>query len=80
MQVDDSEQLHLVPLLVDVKVQPPKNGYDASNSIRYLPLERGASQPPAVTPPARSAAAATPVGPQPAARPGGVAPWRRANG
>jgi Protein of unknown function (DUF669) len=40
MQVDDSEQLHLIPLIADVKVQPPKNGYDAfcrslqSNSSR----------------------------------------------
>ncbi|MFZ1416703.1 MAG: DUF669 domain-containing protein, partial [Defluviicoccus sp.] len=52
MQVDDSEQLHLIPLLVDVKVQPPKNGYDAQNSIRYLPLERAPSRPAAATPPA----------------------------
>jgi hypothetical protein len=79
MQVDDSEQLHLIPLLVDVKVQPPKNGYGASNSIRYLPLERAPSQPSVATPSARSAAAAaTPVAPQPVARPGGIAPWRRA--
>ena len=80
MQVDDSEQLHLIPLLVDVKVQPPKNGYDAQNSIRYLPLERAPSRPAAATPPARSAAATTPVAPQPTVRPGSVAPWRRAQG
>ena len=80
MQVDDSEQLHLIPLLVDVKVQPPKNGYDAQNSIRYLPLERAPSRPAAATPPVRSAAATTPGAPQPAVRPGGVAPWRRAQG
>ena len=40
MQVDDSEQLHLIPLIADVKVQPPKNGYDASNTLRYMPLEQ----------------------------------------
>ena len=80
MQVDDSEQLHLIPLIVDVKVQPPKNGYDASNSMRYLPLTQAPSQPAAATPPVGSAAATTPVAPQPVARPSGVAPWRRANG
>ena len=39
MQVDDSEQLHLIPLIADVKVQPPKNGYDASNTLRYLSVD-----------------------------------------
>ncbi|MDA0341184.1 MAG: DUF669 domain-containing protein, partial [Proteobacteria bacterium] len=37
MQVQDSEELHLIPLLVDVQVQPPKNGYGESNKLRYLP-------------------------------------------
>jgi Protein of unknown function (DUF669) len=46
MQVQDSEELHLTPMMVDVKVQPPKNGYDASNKIRYLPLEQPSPQPP----------------------------------
>ena len=78
MQVDDSEQLHFIPLLVDVKVQPPKNGYDASNTIRYLPLEQPPAQPAAATPHARAAAPARPAAPQPASRPAGVAPWRRA--
>lgn len=75
MQVQDSEELHLVPILADVKVQPPKNGYGESNSIRYLPLERGA---PAAGPAARPTApvqAAKPA-PQPQARPA-TAPWRR---
>jgi Protein of unknown function (DUF669) len=39
MQVQDSDELHLIPMMVDVKVQPPKNGYDASSKLRYLPLE-----------------------------------------
>lgn len=75
MQVQDSEELHLVPMLADVKVQPPKNGYGESNSIRYLPLERGAlAQAPAARP-AAPAQAARPA-PQPQARPA-TAPWRR---
>lgn len=74
MQVDDSEQLHLIPLLVDVRVQPPKNGYDARNTLRYLPLEQARTAPrrgaPA-TAPAPAARAATPTATT------GPAPWRR---
>jgi hypothetical protein len=36
LKVSDSADLHLVPMLVDVAVRPPKDGYDASNRIRYL--------------------------------------------
>ncbi|CAK0774724.1 hypothetical protein WCLP8_510004 [uncultured Gammaproteobacteria bacterium] len=73
MQVQDSEELHLVPMTADVKVQPPKNGYGESNSIRYLPLERGA---PATSPAARPAAPVQAAKPSPQARPA-TAPWRR---
>lgn len=45
LQVQDSDELHLIPMMVDVKVRPPKNGYDASNKIRYLPLEETSPQP-----------------------------------
>lgn len=45
MQVQDSEELHLIPMMVDVRVQQPKNGYDASNRIRYLPGEEAPEQP-----------------------------------
>ena len=61
LQVQDSEELHLIPFMAVVQVQPPKNGYGESNKIRYQPLERAphvaAPQPP------RTAA------PQPAAMP-----------
>ncbi len=66
MQVQDSEELHLIPLLVDVQVQPPKNGYGESNKLRYLPRDGGrppatpattAPPPPAATPPASFASA-----------------------
>jgi Protein of unknown function (DUF669) len=80
MQVDDSEQLHLIPLMADVKVQPPKNGYDASNTLRYMPLDQQRPAPRPVASPARPAAAAkqaAPVAsPAPVAKTG-TAPWRR---
>jgi hypothetical protein len=66
LQVQDSEELHLIPMLVDVKVQPPRNGYDASNKVRYLPLE----QAPAPAAPVRQA-------PQAPARPA-TPPWKKA--
>ncbi|CAK0756631.1 DUF669 domain-containing protein [Azospirillaceae bacterium] len=76
MQVQDSDELHLVPMLADVKVQPPKNGYGETNSLRYLPLERGTPvSAPTVRPaaPVQTAAAKPPAQP---ARPA-AAPWRR---
>ena len=82
MQVQDSEELHLVPMLADVTVQPPKNGYGESNRIRYRPLER-AVQP--ASQPAQPAAQPQPAPQaQPAAQPASPArgfanaPWKRA--
>jgi hypothetical protein len=37
LQVSNSEQLHLIPLIADVRVRPPKGQYGESNSMRYLP-------------------------------------------
>ncbi len=64
LQVQDSEELHLIPFIADVQVQPPKNGYSETNKIRYVPLNRGTkAQSAAVQPtppqPARSAAPAS---------------------
>jgi hypothetical protein len=42
MHVSDSEELHLIPMSIQVKIRPPKNGYGESNAIAYLPQERGA--------------------------------------
>ena len=33
LQVQDSQQLHGIPLKVRVKIRPPKDGYDAQNDI-----------------------------------------------
>ena len=81
MQVQDSEELHLIPLIADVKVKPPKDGYDASNTMRYLPVEERAPAPVAPAPspaPATYARAAVPAAA--ATRPAAatVAPWKRA--
>src|SRR5262245_18587775 len=66
MQVQDSEELHLIPLIADVQVLPPKNGYGESNKVRYLPVDRSAKAPaPPVRPgtaPAQSAAPAAGFG------------------
>jgi Protein of unknown function (DUF669) len=77
MQVDDSEQLHLIPLIADVKVQPPKNGYDASNTLRYLSLASGQLHPAALapkTPHVIRHAASAPTMPK-----SGTPPWRRSS-
>lgn len=42
MHVSDSEELHLIPMTIQVKIRPPKNGYGESNAIAYLAPERGA--------------------------------------
>lgn len=88
MQVKDSEQLHLIPLIADVRVRPPKGQYGESNSIRYLPRSAGASSTPAQRAPSAYASTPAPAAPpvQPAAPvaptapaspvPGGL-PWQR---
>lgn len=85
MQVSNSEQLHLIPMIADVRVRPPKGQYGESNSIRYLPRNAGAptaSAPrapaayaapaPAVVAPAAPAAPVAPVAPT-----SGGLPWQR---
>ena len=76
MQVADSKDLHLIPMVADVKVKPPQNGYGESNTLRYLPL---AQQPAATAAPAGPAAPAPT--PAPTALTTGNAsatpPWKR---
>lgn len=77
LQVTDSEELHLIPMLADVTVQPPKNGYGESNKVKYRPLERAAGTRPAAPGQAAQPAAPAPAAPQ---RPAGGfanAPWKR---
>jgi hypothetical protein len=75
MQVSSSEQLHLIPLIVDVRVRPPKGQYGETNSVRYLPRS-GPTAPqvaPTSVPAPRVAATPAPVPTPPAA---GL-PWKR---
>jgi len=76
LQVQDSQELHLIPMIADVSIRPPKNGYGESNKVHYLPLERGAAaQPrPQTTAPTTAAPATRPNAPA-----GGFAsaPWKR---
>lgn len=65
LQVSNSEQLHLIPLIADVRVRPPKGMYGESNSIRYLPRSDSA---------ANSASFSAPTAPMPIAKTVAVAP------
>jgi hypothetical protein len=64
MQVSNSEQLHLIPMRVSVRVRPPKGNYGESNTIRYLARE------------ADDSTASRPV-PAPSASADGRRPWQR---
>lgn len=81
LQVQDSEELHLIPMLADVTVQPPKNGYGETNKIRYRPLERTSAAPPQAAHPSQPAQPARAPQPQPASPPPAQgfanAPWKR---
>ena len=84
MQVKDSEQLHLIPLIADVRVRPPKGQYGESNSIRYLPRNAAAPAPAARAPGAYASAPAPATAPSPQPQPAtpvapaaGGLPWQR---
>ena len=70
MHVSDSEELHLIPMTIQVKIRPPKNGYGESNAIAYLPSERGAA--PRVVKPEPPAAPTSAAPPKIAS-----APWNK---
>ena len=71
MQVSDSEELHLIPMTIQVTVKPPRNGYGESNAIRYMTPERGATPAARTTKPAPDPAA-TAASPKMAS-----APWNK---
>ena len=74
LQVEDSEDLHFIPLTVAVQVQPTKNGYGASNKIRYLPREPAVM---ATTPPTNAPAAPTQARPAAPTAAHSSQPWKR---
>jgi len=80
LHVTDTEELHAIPVIIKLKIEPGKNGYGPSNRITaykpaYKPASAGISQPPAA--PAQQAA--PPVGAAPAApvSPQGKPVWQQ---
>lgn len=67
LQVNDSTDLHLVPLMIQVAVKPPKDGYSEKNTIRYLVPEKAPVAPAYQAAPAASQTPAAPA----------AAPWNR---
>lgn len=77
MQVSNSEQLHLIPLIADVRVRPPKGMYGESNSIRYLPRNAAPATAPTATAPT-APISARPVTAAPTSTPAANGlPWKR---
>ena len=73
----DSEELHLIPIEVTVRVRPPKDNYDASNEVRgYAPVNGAPRQQAQAQRPAPAPAQAAPAPQRPAAG-GSTPPWRR---
>lgn len=80
LQVSNSEQLHLIPLIADVRVRPAKGIYGESNSLRYLARSGTPTAPPKA--PAFAQSAPAPMAPMaPMAPPQTPAanglPWKR---
>jgi hypothetical protein len=72
LQVNDSEELHLIPMTIQVGVKPQKDGYGERNTIRYMVPEAPAQATPPK--PAATQSASAPAQSAPA-RPA-TAPWR----
>ena len=73
LQVNDSEELHLTPMTIQVGVKPPKDGYGERNTIRYMVPEAPAQATPpkpAATQPTNAPAQSAPARPA-------TAPWNR---
>lgn len=62
MQLSDSDQLHNIPVTLDVSIEDGRDGYDAQNRIKGYSLASGAP-----APAVRSAAPVTAVGSAPKA-------------
>lgn len=63
LNLTDSEQLHNIPVVIDVVIEAGKDGYDDQNRVKaYSPANAGATQAPArAAAPAASAPAAAPA-------------------
>ena len=67
LQVNDSVDLHLVPMTIQVGVKPPKDGYSEKNTIRYLVPEKAPAAPVYKAAPTASQTSVAPA----------AAPWNR---
>lgn len=84
LNIQDSQQLHGIPLKVRVKIKPPKDGYDAQNEItsykdvNYVPDSKGGAASGPAAPAAPAGFGAPPAAPAgfgaPAPAPAAVAP------
>jgi hypothetical protein len=73
VQVISSEELHHIPLTVEIRVEPAKGGYEESNSVKRYSARGSAGPATSAVPAPRPAPSAPAVAPAPAA---GV-PWKR---
>jgi hypothetical protein len=73
LQVNDSEELHLIPMTIQVGVKPPKDGYGERNTIRYMLPEAPAQ----ATPPKPAATHPASAPAQSAPTRAATAPWNR---
>ena len=75
--LEDTTDLHGIPIKIKVKMSKPQEGYDQRNEVsRYMPIDGAAP----ATQPARSPAPAAQrqaAPPQKAASSGGARPWQR---
>jgi hypothetical protein len=81
LQVNNSEQLHLIPMTLDVRVRPPKGAYGESNSVRYMPRGGASGAMPRPAAPATgptAPVAAQPIAAAPTTSPAANGlPWKR---
>ena len=69
IELDDSDQLHNIPVTLDVAIDPAKGEYSASNKVKGYTAAGGSA-------PAPTARAAAPAAAAPAAT-GGAPVWKR---
>lgn len=74
--VNDSSELHNIPHLVSLEIEPAKNGYPAKNRIKkWMPYSQ--TQSPTATRPQVAAPATRPQSPPPVARPQAAPPTNK---
>lgn len=78
LTIEDSAELHELPVILDVRAKEAENGYKAGNEIRgYRANEPKAAPAKAATPPAKAPAAAKPAAAPVAAKAATKLPWQK---